>query len=426
MAVLRDSSVNLPGSRKRLQTYLGSGVVIYDDTFTFPIARHTRVIKVGTGQRPKPDDLTPSAYSLTANKKWCPVGIHQYRTGNSASATRQRYSGDLGPSDGPRSSIPWRNDRVTLENEAIIDALIKLKDQRFNAGVAIAEARGLADMLGDAANWMSDVRRAFNTKDFKKAYKLFREHARSGETFDAFKRKYSKSANRVHTLGKVPQSWLYYHFGVKPTVNDIDNAHKELFRDVANHPSLATTYVHGNSSMKQSGVVAGNWDVNLKGDLHYRQRESVRCRLSVKPKNEVLARMSSAGATNPPEALWNRLPGSWLVDYFFSVGDFLSILDAGFGYDFGDYVLSYRRTRDMVSKWDFATRSSYIPEIMTVSEWRAQEFLLDRKVVGNMYPPMYDVLPRVKLKDLGMTKVATMLSVLAGTFGKGPFRFSYA
>jgi hypothetical protein len=374
--------------------------------------------------RPKPDDLAPTERLLEITKEVRPRGTARYVAGDAIAY----YSGSL--SEGPITVPFWfPSVRSQLVNEAIIDALMKLKDQRFNAGVAMAEANGLADMLTDFAHGVHDVRSAFNKKDWKRAYEKFRERFSSGKSWSEWKDRYGKSLNRAQRASSVPQSWLYYHFGLKPTINDIDGAHKELVRDMTSHPSFATTVVRGRAKYVESRVVPEYYMNHfLSGRQKILQRESVDVRIRVSPTSEMLALLSTAGATNPPEALWNRLPGSFLVDYVFSVGDYLSVLDAGMGYQFGTYDYTFRRIREAaIRKGDWNKDSYPFREKFSLdcSDAVYSEKYLERRVVNNLYPPMYDILPRLKLKGLSMEKLANGLSLLAGAFGKGPFKLKY-
>jgi delta 1-pyrroline-5-carboxylate dehydrogenase len=56
----------------------------------------------------------------------------------------------------------------------MIKALQNVKDQKWNAGVAIAEAGGLAQMLVDAGSGIAKIRRDFIRGDFRSAYNRFR------------------------------------------------------------------------------------------------------------------------------------------------------------------------------------------------------------------------------------------------------------
>lgn len=374
--------------------------------------------------RPKPDDLAPTERLLEVTREVRPRGTARYVAGDAIA----NYSGSL--SEGPITVPTWfTSARPQLLNEAIIEALMNLKDQRFNSGVAAAEASGLADMLTDFADWVTDVRQAFRKKDFGKAYDDFKKRAKSGKSWSSWKEKYGKHLNREQKLSKVPTTWLYYHMGLKPSMNDLSNALDDVVEQWTVHPSYATTVVKGRAKFVQRRLVDAYYMNHfLSGRQHVYQRESVDVRIRVQPRNEFLELLSSAGATNPPEALWNRLPGSFLVDYVFSVGDVLSVMDAGLGYDFGTYDYTYRRIREAaIRKGDWDKSSIPFREKFSLDCTDAvyAEKYLERRVVTNLYPPMYDILPMLKLKGLGMEKVANSLSLLAGSFGRGPFKLRY-
>lgn len=424
MAVENDT-VQLRGDAFQLITVTATGQIVSRAT-TRPVSKSYTRRREGELHRPKPPVLNPTKFDVTVSSGVAGVGEISYREGN----LTHRYTGVRSLTSLPSWAGFQSNERSRLENMAIVDALTRLKDQRVNLGVMAAEAHGTAQMLYGAANWIEKVRRAYRNKDLRQAYKTFRDNS-NFQSFSAWKKRYGQSIERARTLSRVPDAWLYYHYGLKPTIDDIDGSLREIYRDPSAHPSFWETVVVGSSRLKNYGLVTRSSGHALVGRAKVSCRESVRCRVRVTPRNEFLARMASTGVTNPAEALWNRLPASFLVDYFFSVGDYLSVLDAGVGWNFtGVYDLTYRK---LDSAYEMFSSSNVPPGIAAdagyscnVSDARMSRKVVSRIVRNGLYPPMYDILPQFKLNSPSMTQVANMLSLLAGSFGRAPFRYHNA
>jgi hypothetical protein len=108
-----------------------------------------------------------------------------------------------------------------------------------------------------------------------------------------------------------------------------------------------------------------------------------------------------------------------VADYFVSIGDWFAVLDAGMGYEFGPTVESYRYiTRYEAKHYKFGV-SSNPSDKCSATPFTYRRFVLDRRVVEELYPPMYRVLPMVKLRNPSMKQFSLMLSALAGAFGRG-------
>lgn len=385
------------------------GAVLQVDN-SLPLSRYAVKFRSGNWDRAKPTFLEPTPYTLSHL-------VYHYPTGVAVSIAPDqnlRYYEGAMQIDVPSGEYPV-DEQDRLLNEALIDALKKLKDQKFNAGVAIAEAEGLARMGKDIMDNVSNVRRALRSKDYKRAYDQFRK--RNGfQSWDSWKEKYGRSLDRAEKASTVPKSWLYYHFGFKPTVQDMANAQEDWFRRHA---------VPGENNFRGSVMGSAKFIVNKEFEsdatipraLQMVMKASQRMRvfLSVQLQDAFHARLAQMGATNVPEAAWNAVPYSWLVDYFVSVGDWLSVLDAGLGYQFGPTTRSFRREIVVTcSKFGFTAPEKEWK--IQMSPLRMRDFYLSRTVNQQLYPPMFDVLPRLKLKGPSLTQYANSLSALSRLF----------
>lgn len=376
-------------------------------------SRANRKIREGNWDRAKPKVLSPTPYYHFNRRMYSAIGtVNTYVRGGMNNLRDHPYYFAFPP------TATWRDDSSALFNEAMLKALQNLKDQKWNAGVAIAEASGIAQMLVDSGRVITQIRKDFVQGDLRSAYNRFRRKYPQFMSWSAFKRRYGKSLNRAQLASGLPNAWLYYHLGIKPTVNDLHQAHSSWIEAHAGNPqSWETQVVFGQAKMTSKPVTAdkmAGWA--CESELEATQIQSCRVYLYVRPTEPALAKLSRLGATNVPEAVWNGLPFSFVADYFFSIGDWLSSLDAGIGWQFLPYVRSHRLVRDYKdTTWVCtASRGGWVaPQ----QKYRCKEFELDRRVVSNLYPPMFDVLPRIKLRGPGMHQVSIMLSLLGSVFG---------
>lgn len=363
----------------------------------------------------RPDDLNSSLTprSLLHSNGVAPFGESIHRGGYEYKRT--------GPFAGAMSFgynvFPFSEDYTSqLKNEAVIDALKRLKDQKFNAGVAMAEASGVARMLTDAGRLVTGLRNDLRKGDPKKAYERFRRARPDIASYPSWRREHwetVRQAESVRRASKVPEGWLYYHYGIKPTINDIDGAAQEVILNSRTNPNYFRGKVVGYAKVRRDGVVHQYSDGNHH-DHTWTWRDSMRAVLHVVPRNEYTARAAQLGVTNPGEAIWNRIPFSFLVDYFVSVGDWLHTLDAWIGYDFSTWETIHRQHGQNKITLSGEQEPSLVRQVITPGRTSYKKIV--RELHEPLYGPMADTIPMLKLRNPSMTQVASMLSLLATSF----------
>lgn len=204
-------------------------------------------------------------------------------------------------------------------DRTLIKALQKLKDQRINLGVALAEAGQTAELLGSTA-------------------------ARFSRSISAFRRRRWKQglAELGVSAKKAPNNWLELQYAWKPLMSDVHGAFSELARAPTRDFRFSVTGI----TKEQSDEV---FDIDQGGYLDSRQvRRTVQghfCRLDFLPSNNFLSAISTVGATNPLEIVWEKVPFSFVADWFTTLGDSISVLDATVGYQFLSGSMTCRRER---------------------------------------------------------------------------------
>lgn len=360
----------------------------------------------------KPDVPTPTARSLEHRHLENVRGSTRF-VGNSEYWRHGVFAGQ--GTDAVNVGIV--SQRADLVNRAVLSALTKLKDQKWNAGVCIAEAEGVARLLEDGAKTAKSIHDFLHRGSWQQAYNRFRMHNPRYHSYPTWRKKYWDEVKHIESVRRaklVPEGWLYYHYGLKPTVNDIDGALTELILKVRTNPNLLNGKVMGYAKVKHSGLTLSNHDT-LVCRLESAAIESVRVVLHVSAKEGIGAKLSTLGATNPAEAVWNRIPFSFLVDYFVGVGEWLHVLDAWVGWDFGDWEESWRlnHTVKIVPSRSETAKLGPLTEFL-LSPGYFNHKSIDRVIHNTLYGPMANVVPRVKIPSLNQT--ASILSLLATAF----------
>lgn len=270
-----------------------------------------------------------------------------------------------------------------LENQAVIQALAKLKDQRINLGVAMAEAQKTADMLGSISSRIARGYRALRKKDPKGAARAL------GFT----------------DKGAIPNQWLEYQYGITPLLQDLKGGWDELQRQQG--WSWVTTVRAERRSEERIlqeyggylGTIDTKWDHRCAVSLSYR------------PRQYALQSIARTGLSNPAEILWELVPFSFVVDWMYPVGDALHALDATVGYEFlhGSCTKFTRGVGHVVPKWG----PTSMGRLAMVSPGVGKSVKFNRTVYASSPLPR----PPSLKNPLSLGHMANGLSLLASIFG---------
>jgi hypothetical protein len=139
--------------------------------------------------------------------------------------------------------------------------------------------------------------------------------------------------------------WLEYSYGWKPLVQDIfeasqvlSNPGKNLWIQESTHNQFITELVRSTVGSPTDHNVVDTNSVNLK--VYARVGAVVSC------DNPNLQAAKNAGLTNPLSWAWELIPFSFVVDWFYSVGDFIESLDDTIGLTIthGFYTTGFKGT----------------------------------------------------------------------------------
>lgn len=282
---------------------------------------------------------------------------------------------------------------IRAENDAIIKALEKLKDQKVNLRVAMAEAGDVADMIAENASRIANGLRHLKKGRWRKAYKAIRHTPRKG--YD------TELASRV----------LEFQYGVRPLVSDIHGAMEALANSRygpkrCGMPFKVVGTVKGGSKETNIG-----WSHNDIGYLPVtgstRNYWEVKVVLWYSPKNEFLKTMSELGFTNPAVSIWEKLPFSCVVDWAWPVSDWLNTLDAATGLEFrGGTCTTWRQTESTYA----GNKTSNNGISSVVGNYR------ERSMVRTVYPTSPIPSPPSVKNPAGVEHALNALSLMTSIF----------
>lgn len=376
-----DQSGSIVGKYDQWTVNTTTGNTTYDGQFngmthSYAISRPDRV------RSPKPKGwLYPKAYFLNLDRFRASQGSVKLR-GGSVYTLRQ---GTLPTSFFGGGNFGGKGTPVFIPgavNRCNIKALLMLKNQKVNLGVAFAEAQQTADLVGSVAS-------------------------RIGKSYNALQKgNFRQAANALGVNPRLaPRNWLELQYGWKPLLSDVYGATQALQtapRDGwivsvkgAERESLNDSWVY------TSGVTAA---------MEWEQRgfRGAFVRLDYTPGNTFFNALSSVGMTNPLEVLWEKVPYSFVVDWFYPIGDWLSSMDAAYGFIFKSGSSSELVKTSMVGKgisWGNSFDASYTRSTKYVR--------LVRKVLSSSpipFPPGFK-------NPVSVGRMANGMSLLASAFG---------
>lgn len=294
-------TVRITGQVRVLQTYVSTGSVASDQTF-YPTGSEYTMSQT-KGSSPKQPDgwRAPSAYSLVRNTWTRASGKALYiASGKHVLWEGDEYVGNY------RSDLPTFPS--SLQQQAEVDALSKLKDQSVNLAQAFAERDQLANLVGDTA---SRIARAYR-------------NARKGN--------FRKAANELGaSWRKSTRNWLELQYAWKPLLGDIHGSVKEL---QGTPPSSWLVTVKGAKRESIDLIRETTSYPSVPMQFEVRGFHGAFVRLDYHPSDAFMTHLTRLGLTNPLVLAWELLPYSFVVDWLWPVGDWLNVMDATVGFNF--------------------------------------------------------------------------------------------
>lgn len=333
-----------PGSKTyTVQNYYPT--VSYSKTVTSGIAwtlsgTRTGVVTLGYHSKLANGELLPqNIFGFVKRHSTATMGLSvstTYRTNGRLGSVTTSYGVLANPNSYALavSELVTPAELAMLQIQAETKLRLKLKDTSANVAVAAAEANQAFKMIGDR---LSSLRRSYSALkrgDLVGAVKALGNHdvRFSKEVTRLFKRGDPKKA--------INQAILEIQYGWRPLISDIYGAVEHL--DRRSRLSQPIIKIQSRASLNKT-VTTVNVITGGSSTVTDIARRDITIACLYKPSNRVLAELNSLGLTNLALVAWEKIPWSFVVDWFAHVGNFLSQFDSTVGWEF---VSGYRTTFD--------------------------------------------------------------------------------
>lgn len=257
----------------------------------------------------------PWSRRTVKSRKW--EGIHGYV--HSGGAEYYYFDSIQGLPTVPLALYPER-----LRRRAALNLRKNAAGMQANLGVALAEARKTAEMVGGYATTIG-----------RQVERFRRMHPRQwGPSIN--KRLRGKSLRDQ----RITDEYLKMCYGWTPLLGEIDGASKELARLLYERPVQSLT-VKGHakeSDRSNSGEVYVPNHLQATIDAHYDHYQSYACTFNVDLRS--VRELSSLGLTQPEQIVWELVPYSFVVDWFLPIGSWLESMSALRGLSFKEGTLT--------------------------------------------------------------------------------------
>ena len=227
------------------------------------------------------------------------------------------------------ASVVSRADRAMLEN---------LQNQSIDVGVFFAELHEAVETVTSTATRIASEVTSFKRHNRRDWLRVLRHEDKV--------RRQGRLRTRVNEL---PSQYLAMQYGWNPLLQDVQHS-LSLVNDQLFGGDGAVVRVKGKAASKGTDRVGfssnGPFSSGIQLDVFRNWRLSCRTYAYYRLRNANLAKLSQLGLINPAVIIWEKIPYSFVVDWFAPVGPWLNSLTAASGYDF---VTGCRSTMSVVT-----------------------------------------------------------------------------
>lgn len=349
--------------------------------------------------------LQPNEFSLVKRK------------GNARYFTWQRDGTSYSEYDSQRESILSQYDNYRFDhtsssyvNNLVIELRNKIRDgEDFNLAVTFAERRETIGMITDAAKKLNKAADQVSKNKHAAACRTL------GVPFRSPYVKRGKSSIRQ----SASDYWLAIQYGWIPTISDMAGAMIAADKIRHREPTYICTVRDGFETSrvnKHSEVwIPFNgpyhiWPMNftVTNDLHVKLRLEAWFKIT----NPILKTADQLGLLNPGLVAWERVPFSFVVDWFIPIGDWIAQVPPLHGVEVTHCFLTV--VEDRYSKLpgfytrNYGTKTDFWTKDLEVSHYRCQRFRMDLNAI--LYPTW----------DAGISakRATSALALLSQTFDR--------
>lgn len=192
--------------------------------------------------------------------------------------------------------------------------------------LAATEARGNIQAPDlDSASFIAELRQTINM--FRNPIAGFTRIAKRARRAKRSDPRYIEST----VLDYMSSAWLQYRYGIMPLVYTAEDAVKALKASThrrIRHTARGDASDKGSQTETTTGVAYGNWltDVEVRTDLNYEVRCGIIYEHSLSDINNF-----GTNARDIPGAVWEVVPFSFVVDWFFNTADYIAAISPTIG-----------------------------------------------------------------------------------------------
>jgi len=356
--------------------------------------------------------LRPLEYDYLKTVDEHNTGFKRYVPISNAALNFTSSDGVIGPPGGygePTSATAVEDAQVTNDVSARADGKLrlKIKSSSVNLAVTTAEGNKTMRMVANAATRVyTGIRNLKQGRFVDAARAVGAVPTQRGRK--RFERNFARDAESA-----AAKAWLELTYGWKPLLSDVYGSAKAL-ADSERLPMYVTETVteffpqndRRSVTTKSSGLTTQTWWETNRETL-------VRTSATFFRANDATTMPTALGLTNPALVAWELVPFSFVVDWFYPVGNFLDSLDATTGLEFH----SGFRTVFVKRRFKGGSTTSGTASGQTVSVYYTggSEAILMRRRVLSGFPTVSR--PRFK-NPVSVSHAASALALLSTLFRK--------
>jgi hypothetical protein len=201
-----------------------------------------------------------------------------------------------------------------MEDGAVNAAILKLLGKNVNLGVAFFERRETAKLFSETAGKIARTVTTFRSNRPKDWANVVLGRSRGAG------------------YGDIPKSWLEVQYGWNPLMADLKSACSVMDERNKDRPATATVTATRHEVMSDQWFKTAGQNANVGWLNSVSGEHKCKVRLDCALDNPLLATFAQLGLIDPLVIAWERLPYSFVIDWFLPIGDYLNAWNATLGW----------------------------------------------------------------------------------------------